>query len=62
MFTIGVNPGVLPEGELTRRYRTLLEDAIRREPDSWLWSHKRWKFNWKPEFSSFWIDEKKIGD
>ena len=62
LITIAEHPGVLPEGELTRRYRTLLEDAIRREPDSWLWSHKRWKFNWKPEFSSFWIDEKKIGD
>jgi len=62
LTTIAEHPGVLPEGELTRRYRSLLEDAIRREPDSWLWSHKRWKFSWNPEFSSFWIDEKKITD
>lgn len=59
LITIAEHPGVLPEGELTRRYRSLLEDAIRRQPDSWLWSHKRWKFSWKPEFSSFWIDDKK---
>ncbi|HEY4335347.1 MAG TPA: lysophospholipid acyltransferase family protein, partial [Puia sp.] len=60
LITIAEHPGVLPEGELTRRYRSILEDAIRQQPDSWLWSHKRWKFSWKPEFSSFWIDDEKI--
>jgi KDO2-lipid IV(A) lauroyltransferase len=60
LITIAEHPGELPEGELTRRYRNLLEAAIRQQPDSWLWSHKRWKFYWKPEFSPFWIDEKEI--
>jgi len=59
LITIAEHPGVLPEGELTRRYRRLLEDAIRQQPDSWLWSHKRWKYEWKPEFSPFWIDDEK---
>ncbi|HEY4109764.1 lysophospholipid acyltransferase family protein [Puia sp.] len=59
LITIAEHPGVLPEGELTRRYRNLLEDAIRQQPDGWLWSHKRWKYSWKPEFSPFWIDDKK---
>jgi KDO2-lipid IV(A) lauroyltransferase len=59
LITIADNPGVLPEGELTRRYRRLLEDAIRQQPDGWLWSHKRWKFTWKPELSAFWIDDEK---
>ena len=59
LITIADHPATLPEGELTRRYRRLLEDAIRREPDSWLWSHKRWKFPWKEEFSPFWIDDEK---
>jgi len=59
LITIAEHPGVLPEGELTRRYRTLLEGAIRQQPDGWLWSHKRWKFSWKPELSPFWIDDEK---
>jgi KDO2-lipid IV(A) lauroyltransferase len=56
LITIADHPAALPEGELTRRYRSLLEDAIRRQPDGWLWSHKRWKFTWTPELRSFWID------
>jgi KDO2-lipid IV(A) lauroyltransferase len=56
LITIAEHPRELPEGELTRRYRVLLEDAIRKQPDSWLWSHKRWKFAWKEELASSWID------
>ena len=60
LTTIAEHPAELPPGELTRRYRTFLEDAIRQHPDSWLWSHKRWKFPWRNELSPFWIDEEKI--
>ncbi|HXB07953.1 MAG TPA: lysophospholipid acyltransferase family protein [Puia sp.] len=60
LITIADHPGQLPEGELTRRYRNLLETAIRQQPDGWLWSHKRWKYPWSPEFSPFWIDEKEF--
>jgi KDO2-lipid IV(A) lauroyltransferase len=56
LITIAEHPRELPEGELTRRYRTLLEEAIRKQPDDWLWSHKRWKYVWEDSFSSFWID------
>lgn len=28
---------------LTKRYITLLEDAIRQQPELWLWTHRRWK-------------------
>jgi KDO2-lipid IV(A) lauroyltransferase len=56
LTTIAEHPAALPEGELTRRYRTLLEEAIRKQPDGWLWSHKRWKFAWKEALASFWID------
>jgi Kdo2-lipid IVA lauroyltransferase/acyltransferase len=46
----------LPEGELTRRYCHMLEDAIRQAPDLWLWSHRRWKLPWKDEYHKLWID------
>ena len=42
---IADDPASLPEGEITRRYALKLEDAIRRTPGNWLWSHKRWKLS-----------------
>lgn len=36
-------PKELPEHEVTIRFAALLEDAIKRNPQYWLWSHKRWK-------------------
>lgn len=56
LITIAEHPRALPEGELTRRFRSLLEDAIREQPAGWLWSHKRWKFAWREDLASFWID------
>ncbi|HLI94343.1 MAG TPA: hypothetical protein VKU83_12055 [Puia sp.] len=53
-------PAALPEGELTRRYRDLMETAIREQPATWLWSHKRWKFEWNETLAPFWIDGQKI--
>lgn len=37
------NPLELPEGEITKRYANKLEELIRKNPGSWLWSHRRWK-------------------
>ena len=28
---------------ITNKYASLLEDIIKQRPESWLWSHKRWK-------------------
>ena len=36
----GVEP--VAENEITERYVRLLEE-IRRRPELWIWSHKRWK-------------------
>lgn len=33
----------IPVGELTERYVRWLETALHEQPDTWLWSHKRWK-------------------
>jgi Kdo2-lipid IVA lauroyltransferase/acyltransferase len=40
----------LTEIELTRRYVRYLEDVIRKYPEMWLWSHRRWKHEWKEEY------------
>ena len=48
---------LLPEGELTLSYVRYLEEVIYRTPDMWLWSHRRWKHTWKPEYASQWIDD-----
>lgn len=37
------NPTSLPEGEITARYARKLEEVIRKKPEDWLWSHRRWK-------------------
>jgi KDO2-lipid IV(A) lauroyltransferase len=60
LITISDHPAQLPEGELTLRYRDLLESAIREQPATWLWSHKRWKFTWKENYAPLWIERRKI--
>jgi KDO2-lipid IV(A) lauroyltransferase len=55
-ITLADHSAALPEGELTRRYRDCLENAIRDQPDLWLWSHRRWKAPWKEEYRKLWID------
>lgn len=36
-------PQETSDGEITEKYTRLLEATIRREPEYWLWSHRRWK-------------------
>jgi KDO2-lipid IV(A) lauroyltransferase len=52
-----IDAAALPEGELTRQYVRYLESVIRQQPDMWLWSHRRWKHGWKPEYEERWIDK-----
>jgi KDO2-lipid IV(A) lauroyltransferase len=40
------NPRELPEGALTKIYVTKLEQAIRKNPSNYLWSHRRWKWEY----------------
>ena len=35
--------GEVAEHEITERYVRLLESEIRRRPELWIWSHRRWK-------------------
>lgn len=43
-------------GELTVKFRDFIEEAIKREPAGFLWSHRRWKHEYKEEFGRLWID------
>lgn len=33
--------------ELTMLYKNALEEAIRKDPSNYLWSHRRWRHEWK---------------
>lgn len=52
---------LLKPGELTVMYRDFIEEAIRQSPDMYLWSHKRFKYEWnEEEYSHMWIDKDPI--
>lgn len=40
---IAEDPAQCEKGDITEGFARLLESCIKREPDNWLWSHKRWK-------------------
>jgi KDO2-lipid IV(A) lauroyltransferase len=51
VFTLATEePTAMTEQELTKKFVLYLEDVIRQYPDMWLWSHRRWKHEWKPEY------------
>ena len=50
--------GKTTEGELTLLYSDILEKTIRQDPANYLWSHRRFKFEWKDEYKELWIDHK----
>ena len=55
--TIVAEEGALfKEGELTRMYRDFLEDTIRKDPANYLWTHRRWRRPYLPEYEKRWID------
>jgi KDO2-lipid IV(A) lauroyltransferase len=43
-------PRTLPETELSKKYVHYLEGVITANPEMWLWTHRRWKHEWKPEY------------
>lgn len=50
------NGSSLKEGELTLMYRDFLEQTIKESPDNYLWSHRRWKWQYKALYKDNWID------
>ncbi len=49
-FLLAENTANMKEGELTCLYRDGLERAIINDPCNYLWSHRRFKFEWKEEY------------
>ncbi len=47
----------MQQAEMIRIYRNLLEECIKANPANYLWSHRRWKFEYSSEFEHLWIDE-----
>ncbi|GAA4321151.1 lysophospholipid acyltransferase family protein [Flaviaesturariibacter amylovorans] len=44
------HPAELPEGALTRQYAQYLERVMTEQPELWLWSHRRWKYEHHPHW------------
>lgn len=40
----------MKEGEMTKAFAAFVESSIRSQPSNYLWSHRRWKHEWKPEY------------
>lgn len=38
--------------QLTVSYKKEVERIIRQDPANYLWSHRRWKYEWKPEYGN----------
>ncbi len=49
---ITLNAAETTEGELTLSYIRYVEECIRKQPANYLWSHRRWKHAWKPEYQA----------
>lgn len=43
-------------GRITNIFTKKLENAIKANPENYLWSHKRWKHKYKNEYKRRWID------
>lgn len=47
-------------GEITEAFRNFLEKIVKEEPDNYLWTHRRWKWDYKEEYKENWIDKKPV--
>lgn len=49
LILVTTDPRSLPDGEITKRMLAFIEEAIRKNPSCYLWSHKRWKWQFDEE-------------
>lgn len=57
-----LNPREKPEGQLTLEYVRYLEEVIRKQPDVYLWTHNRWKYDYDPNFTGKRIEDEMFGE
>lgn len=43
-------PSSFAPGEITKMYAQYLQKVMTEQPEMWLWSHRRWKLEWKEEY------------
>ena len=46
---ITLDPNAFENGQLTQIFAQYVEQAVRKEPANYLWSHRRWKFDFNEE-------------
>lgn len=49
------HPAQTQEGELTLKFVEFLESCIRAQPETWMWTHRRWKHEWKETYRGRWL-------
>ncbi len=49
LILLTTDPKSLPKGEITKQMASFVEDCIREQPANYLWSHRRWKWEWDAE-------------
>ncbi len=54
------NAAATSRGEITRGFRDFLEKIIKEEPHNYLWTHRRWKWDYKEEYNENWIDTRPV--
>lgn len=54
------NPASMKDGELTLDYVRYLEVVIRNQPEVYLWSHNRWKYEYKEAYAHLKVEDKEV--
>jgi KDO2-lipid IV(A) lauroyltransferase len=53
---IVTNPQDYTQQDFALKYRDFVQEIIRKQPDNYLWSHRRWKHTYNESYSAQWID------
>jgi len=49
LILLTTEPRSLPAGEITKQMMLFIESSVRKQPANYLWSHRRWKWEFDPE-------------
>jgi KDO2-lipid IV(A) lauroyltransferase len=54
------NAAKTSQGEITLAFRNFLESVIKEEPHNYLWTHRRWKWDYNESYKEKWIDAESV--